>query len=218
MSDAFALLFDHPEGEDWYWSAPAERIAAALPHTDPRTLTVIESALDGLPDLMSRYSAWQIATGFEFLFNNVLSLYPFMFEDERFEEADRIRTAEKLFRLFDIFFRETAHWSGGPAHLQSVPSADPVQAYVNIVCYMFWDSCPLPDFKVPALRAACIGVMERCLGIPNNAVIESALHGLGHLAPEDARATALATDFAGCGLGPPELIAYARAASAGYVQ
>ena len=216
MPDRFDVLFNHPEGEDWYWGESADAVAAALPGDDPHTLGTIEAALDQLPDLMKRYSAWQIATGFEFLFNNVLSSCPFLFADERIAETDRVRTAGKIFRLFDIFFRDAATWTG-PAHLDRNAATDP-QGYVNIICYMFWDTCPLTGLGKPALTAACIEVMERCLLVPNNAVIESALHGLGHLAPGNARAAGLAAGFADRGIGQVELIAYARAASAGLVQ
>lgn len=216
MSGRFDLLFNHPEGEDWYWSEAADAVETALPGDDPHTLDTIEAALDQLPDLMTRYSAWQIATGFEFLFNNALSSYAFLFADARIAEADRVRTAGKIFRLFDLLFRNAATWTG-PAHRDRNTAAGP-QGYINTVCYMFWDNCPLTDMGIPAIRAACIDVMERCLLIPNNAVIESALHGLGHLAPENARATELTAGFASRGIGHPELTAYARAASAGRVQ
>ena len=217
LTAAFGLIFDHPEGTDWYWGDAADRIEEKLPYTDPDSFNVIEAALDQLPDLAGRYSAWQIATGFEYLFNNVLSSYPFLFQDERIEEARRVSTVGKLFSLFDTVFRHAAAWTHGPAHQQRDLTAGP-QGYVNIVCYMFWDNCPLADLGIPAIRSACIDVMERCLGIPNNAVIESALHGLGHLAPSDKRAAGLAAGFADRGIGHPALITYARAASAGYVQ
>lgn len=218
MPDPLRLIFDHPEGEHWYWDATAREIEAAIPHDDPHTFEVIISALDNIPVLMKQYSGWQIATGFEFLFNNALSLYPFLFADERIAESDRVLTAGKLFGLFNILFRTTATWTTGPAHLQKVSPADPVQGYINMVCYMFWDNCPLTELGIPAIRAACIDVMERCLAVPNNAVIEGALHGLGHLSPSDRRASEIAASYANRRAGPAELLIYARAASAGHVQ
>ena len=217
QSSAFDLIFDHAEGEDWYWGDAANRIEQALPSNKPESFDVIEAALAQVPALTDRYSAWQVATGFEFLFNNVLSSYPFLFQEERIEEGRRIRAAENLYGLFKDFFSTATTWTG-PAHLQTTASPDREQGYINIVCYMFWDNCPLADFGIPALRAACIDVMARCISIPSNAVIESALHGLGHLAPDDARAASLAAGFADRGIGHPKLIAYARAASAGRVQ
>jgi hypothetical protein len=212
------VLFDHTEGEDWYWGEAAKKIEETIPHNDPRSFDVITSSLDQLPELMRRHSAWQIATSFEFLFNNVLSSYPFLFADERIAEPYRVRTVRKLFKLFDLFFRNAVTCNDGPVHLQREFVGDPVQGYVNTVCYMFWDNCPLTDLGLPSIRDACRDVMEQCLTIPNHAIIESALHGLGHLAPGDTRAAEIALSYSRRGTGPQELLAYAKAASEGHVQ
>ena len=210
------LIFNHTEASDWYWGDAAIEIEKRLPPDDPASFDAIEAALQSLPELAARYSAWQVATGFEYLFNNVLSSYVFLFEDPRIDETRRVHAAGNLLALFDPFFRHAATWTG-PAHQQRTTDGGP-QARLNIVCYMFWDTCPLPGFGIPAITSACIDVMERCLSMPNNAVIESALHGLGHLAPGNRRAAELAASFAARGRGHPNLIAYARAASAGHVQ
>ncbi|KJS26894.1 MAG: hypothetical protein VR75_05535 [Hyphomonadaceae bacterium BRH_c29] len=216
LSEALDLIFDHVESTDWYWGDAADEIELALRPNEPQSFKVIETALNQLPSLMARYSAWQIATGFEFLFNNVLSSYPLLFQDERIEETRRVLAAENLFDLFNVFFRDATTWTA-PVHLQRTAASDRDQGYINTVCYMFWDNCPLVDFGIPSLRTACIKVMERCLSVPSNAVIESALHGLGHLAPKDPRAVDLSSGFAARGIGHPALIAYAKAASAGRV-
>lgn len=219
MSARLDPIFSHPEGIEWYWDDDTDRIGCELPSGDAQSFDVIEAALVHLPALMARYSPWQIATGFEFIFNPVLSSYANLFADDRIVEPRRTEAAANLFGLFGLLFREAAAWTFGPEHLlrESPAGTDPVQRDINRICYMFWDTSRLLHLGLPGVRRACLDVMERCLTVPNYAVQESALHGLGHLARDDARAAALAAGFAARGMGPPELIRYAQAAAVGHV-
>lgn len=219
LAAKFALIFSHPEGIEWYWDEAADEAMRLLPADDPHTFDVIEAMLDHLPALTTRYSPWQVSTGFHFIFSFIATPYTDLFRDERIDESRRSAAAAKLFDLFDRVFRDTASWTHGPAHLlrERPAGADPVQADISTICYMFWDTCRLPHLGVPGVRSACLDVMERCLAVPNHAVQESALHGLGHLAPDNARASALAAGYAARRTAPPELIEYAKAASASHV-
>lgn len=219
LAASISLILAHPEGNCWYWDAAADEAQSALPEGAPQSFDTIEAILAHIPALAERYSAWQVATGCEFIFNNTLSSYAFLFGDERIEESRRVRTIANIFDLFNFVFRDAANWSNGPAHLaRGAPAeADPIQEETNRICFMFWDSCPLLGLGVPNIRTACIDVMEHCLTIPNYAVQESALHGLGHLAHADRRAARLAADFAKTGMAPLELIRYAQAAATGNI-
>jgi hypothetical protein len=88
-------------------------------------------------------------------------------------------------------------------------------------CYMFWDASPLdywPDSTIgPMVYPVVAEVMETALHSPNCAVIESGLHGLGHMVYKYAGATQIIDQFISQRQSTvrPELMAYARAARTG---
>lgn len=56
---------------------------------------------------------------------------------------------------------------------------------LNYMAYMLWDVTPIPKLnrQVPDAIGACVEVMEFALHSSNDACIEGAVHGLGHLRP-----------------------------------
>jgi hypothetical protein len=93
---------------------------------------------------------------------------------------------------------------------------------LEFVTYMLWDVTPFDVMAVqtqPRLEAL-IEVFTATLRLSNDACIESALHGLGHLGgPGRGKAQTVIDDW--LNEGPqvrPELIAYARAARGGCIQ
>jgi len=54
---------------------------------------------------------------------------------------------------------------------------------LNYMAYMLWDVTPIPyvNRQVPDALAACVEVLEFALHSSNDACIEGAVHGLGHL-------------------------------------
>jgi hypothetical protein len=53
---------------------------------------------------------------------------------------------------------------------------------LNVTAYMLWDDTPIGSWArdLPAANAAVMEVLEFALRSPNDACVESALHGLGH--------------------------------------
>src|SRR6185295_87095 len=95
---------------------------------------------------------------------------------------------------------------------------------LNHICYMWWDvfiiSGNSEDDGMRPLNEACLAVMEQCLALSNVAVLEGALHGLGHFVngyPEQCR-EAIDRFVAERGSElPPQLHRYGMAARTGAI-
>jgi hypothetical protein len=94
---------------------------------------------------------------------------------------------------------------------------------INTTCYMFWDVTPISVWntgdEAQAYYFAIADVMRRCLRSSNPAVIESALHGLGHLTEIQPKiSTPIIDNFLKNNNHQEEkLIHYAKSARAGMV-
>jgi hypothetical protein len=108
----------------------------------------------------------------------------------------------------------------GLRHLNEPAVSKPLATF----CYMVWEASPLdywPDPLVgPLVYPVVAEVMASALDSSNSAVIESGLHGLGHLVYKYPAATQIIDQFISQrqSMLRPELIAYARAARTGGIQ
>jgi len=130
------------------------------------------------------------------------------------QRVHAIRSIATLFREL-LALRCTPHLS----HIDEAGACE-----VNVTCYMWWDIAPFSRRSDGLVLSACLDAMEASLAVPQVAVQESALHGLGHLAHDEGanrlerRRIAIIEGFLAGGNGlRPELEAYARAALSGCV-
>lgn len=95
------------------------------------------------------------------------------------------------------------------------------EAPLAMICYMLWDVCALGYWQAGEadgpVAEAVTGVWERALGSWNDAVVESALHGLGHANHCARRSELIAGYLHRHPDARPELRTYAEAAAAGCV-
>lgn len=207
-------VFDHPISDaKWYFDLDAEYWQGP-----PATIVAYLTRLfeDPTPHV-APYSDTQLGQGFWYLASNGASDYMFVLLDQRVELEARVRCSRAIGDLFAKLFalRCSPHLS----HLDE-PRANPL----NVSCYMWWDLIPFlgqPDD--PARRDiddACLGVMERTLGLDSIACRESALHGLGHWHGGYPRRVEGAVDafLAAHTALRPELVRYALSARSGCVQ
>ncbi|MEZ5775188.1 MAG: hypothetical protein R3D33_10935 [Hyphomicrobiaceae bacterium] len=189
---------------DWRFGVPADEEAELL------AATLLRSGVDLAP-----FSDGQVAIGLNAL------LFPnygdtagrIMAVDVPIER--RIAAVAAIGRLYADCLAQRAppvlgHLSEGAGHP------------LSFVTYMLWDVSPIDWWaaKDDRLFAAYLGVLEMGLASPNDAVVESALHGLGHLPGERRPAgTRLIDDWlAGAGSARLELRAYAERARSGCIQ
>jgi hypothetical protein len=118
-----------------------------------------------------------------YIASNGLSDYMFALLDASVPLDARLRCLRALSVVYrDLFApRCSPHLS----HLDEPGVGD-----LNLVCYMWWDICPigapLHDPDHDAVNRVALDVMIDALALDSIACQESALHGLGHWHPEDA--------------------------------
>lgn len=166
-------IFDRPVAEPpWYeigddgdWEPPKNQSAEFLIRTfeSPRELATFSDA--------------QISQGLRYLVSNSVSDYMYALIDQ--DSSIQLRGIRSIYQLFARIFANKCS-----PHLCSIneKGANPL----NAVCYMWWDAFPWHgdpnDESRATLDNEILSVMEKTLGLPNDACRESALHGLGHWA------------------------------------
>ena len=206
-------VFDHPAtGPEWhwepdapYWPGPPAAIVAHLTRLFENPLPPLEGFTDA-----------ELNKGFWYIASNGLSDYMFALSDASVPLDARLRCLRALSVVYrDLFApRCSPHLS----HLDEPGVGD-----LNLVCYMWWDICPIggpphdPDHD--AVNRAALDVMTDALALDSIACQESALHGLGHWHPENAREIETIVDrfIAAHPSMRPELLSYARSARGGCV-
>lgn len=132
-----------------------------------------------------------------------------------------VEARERLIGSITTFFRDFFGPRCSPAlgHLNQ-KSKSPL----NSICYMWWEVIPFSaapgDPHAARLNDKALGVLEAVLQLPNLACKESALHGLGHLAPyRDGKVEPIIDRFlANVANLSPELERYAHAARRDCIQ
>jgi len=201
------FLFDHPDPAgrpEWYWDIDLEDFDAS---PEDQVRLVGQTFEHAGRDLL-KYSEIQIKNGFNYILNNAISNTVFLLTQKGVPEDLRIDAVLKMKNLYRDCFAKRCE----PvlSHLDE-PDAGPL----NSICYMLWDISPLCQWKDVVLE-----VMEDALYIPNDACIESALHGLGHRNYQDKKRPPEIIDrfLAKTKNVRPELKQYALSAKAGRIQ
>jgi hypothetical protein len=211
-------IFNRPTTEpEWYWSN--DYWEEGIFDQSPLSAFVFLETLFLNPKTdLSNYSDEQIGLGLNYIFNNVCSdlAHDFKVADVPLER--KIKAIHALFNLYQDVLN---------TRCQAILSAFSQEklSKIQYVCYMFWDFCSWSVFAAedknsPFYYEAIANVMKRCLGLSNPACIESALHGLGHLAssqPEIA-VPIIDTFLKNTKKHPKTLIEYAKMARTGVIQ
>jgi hypothetical protein len=205
-------VFDHPEGDEaWFWNIDAPDFDAS-PATLARLAAMVfrRSGSD-----LCGFSDRQVNDGLMYLLDSACSDIVFVIRDGDFPldlKLDLIRSMRRLYA--DCFAKRCPEVL---CHLSE--RSDSALSYI---CYMLWDVTPFfywPGAGQDEVHAEIVKLLDEVLYLDNQACVESALHGLGHVhshaseAVEDAIDRFLATraDV------PPKLQAYAKAARTGGV-
>jgi hypothetical protein len=213
FEDWIKLIFDHPvdSNREWYWEIDAN----VAPVDAPTFIKYTAQLFLASGELLKTYSDAQVNQGLNVLISNGVSDNIFALQNKSIPLEQRTAFLNAIFDLNEQCFqaRCTPHLS----HLDRTETPPHVSC-LNMICYMWWDVFVTPG---GALNDACISVMEKCLRLTNPAVLEGALHGLGHWSldyPERCEAIideflkSRANDFS------RELRAYASAARTGCIQ
>jgi hypothetical protein len=166
------LIFDHPADATAPWPFQLDANVEPVP---PATFVQYGARLfRESPAWLSRYSDAQVVQGLNVMTNNSFSSNVFALQNNSIPINHRRAFIDAIFDLNRDYFepRCTPHLS----HLDrqfTPPEVSPL----NMICYMWWDTFVAPGGE---LNDACLAVMENSLQLSNPAVLEGALHGLGH--------------------------------------
>jgi hypothetical protein len=209
-----AYVFDKPVAERaWYWDEEILELS-------PRSFIEYGTRLfKNAGKVLAAYDDGQINQGLNLLLSNNISNQIFALHDQSIPVEQRVAFIEAILDLArDVFeVRCTLHLS----HLDRHSTPDHVSP-LNMICYMLWDIFIVygnRDKAMEPLNRASLKVIERALKLKNWAVIEGALHGLGHFEqyyPEETRRIA-DTYLSTANEWPRELVAYAMAARDGCI-
>ena len=184
---------------------------ADRPEFDAQDENIVELVTETLARCgadLAPYTDAQVAQGLDHLFHPACGDVVFSLMARSVPEAKRLRALSAV----KILYRDCLAPRCAPVlgHTNQ-PGGGPL----NTLCYMLWDTSPL----IGADPATVIDVLAFALTSPNPAVVESGLHGLGHLhadCPKPVEA-AIATYERQASARHPQLRAYARQAAHGQV-
>ena len=167
-------LFGLPPESDPVTHEYSEEFYAVTPYA---AFDYIDRALNDI-DVHSSFSKDQLGKGINFIYSSSCSDLPFPYTSECDEER-RIAGIDNLVNLYRNYF--DGHCMGAVRDIGNDRSDGPM----GYVCYMFWDVFALhPGNGTPAMISAAIDVMRAALGSHNDNSLASAVHGLGHWAPD----------------------------------
>jgi len=206
-------VFDHPVSEPaWYFveSNPKPKIPVVV-----STRFITQLLLNCGEDLKP-YSNTQVDRGLNYLFNGSCSELAWEIRRGGFSMLDKVDLLRALSTLYADCF---------------APRCAPVLSHLdeskgnrlNQICYMLWDVTPLLHWGSPRKRKlaydALFEVFEGALRSTNDACVESALHGLGHLHLDlPKRSADTIKKFLKEAKGRrPEILTYAKNAMSGMV-
>ena len=199
------FVFDRPVTKpQWFFQADDDPFDAT---TDQLVSLIGETLRRSGTDLLP-FSDAQVDNGLNYIFFNAGSdvIYSICQKGVALEKRiDAVLSMKILYR--DCYAKRCAPVL---SHLD-----EPGSNALNHTCYMLWDASPLRSWK-----SVVLDVMQAALYLPNDACIESALHGLGHRAYKDRPAVSEIIDtFIRKTPGlRPELRAYALCAREGNLQ
>ena len=154
-----------------------ENLAVELHENPHLVLNVLHTAFTNFEDNLSGYSVYQLSNGLDYIFNPSFSDYGFVFQNQDSDKYKRLETLQCLSKLMLHIFEDSAEPVLG--HLNQHPN-NPRNDSHNGICYMFWDTAAIPYNCDQDIIETCLAVMGKCAQSRNIAVVEGALHGLGH--------------------------------------
>ena len=171
---------------------------------------------DNYSEDIAPYSDWQIAMGLNYIFNSSLSDLAFKLMDDSVPLEKRLEAIRSMKILYTDCFANRCPPALG--HYSEV------KGQLGKFCYMIWDVSPLTHCtnkqEKTEYYAVLFEVLEAGLNATNISCIESALHGLGEIAPYYKPAVDVIEKAMPWirRKGGPRLAAYAEAAKVGAIQ
>jgi len=208
-------IFAHPVTEPaWYWNSNETWLYNIPPAV---TVAYLAQLFENSRKVLQPFCEAQLNQGLWYLISNSCSDQIFALFDESVPWSDRQRCIHSIYTFFEQCFAKRC--SPYLSHTDE-SNTNPL----NSVCYMWWDILPWhghpeqPNHR--EMDAEFINVMQRILALDSDAVVESALHGLGHwYVSYPVKVEAIIDEF--LARRPnlrPELREYALHARIGYVQ
>ena len=178
-----SIIFDNNGGygSDQYFEDDIDllrdKIEFELEKKPALLIDILHTAFTNFETYLSKYTVFQLSNAIDYIFNPGLSNYGFVFKDDTADKRKRIEALHSLSDLMLYIYEDTAEPILG--HLSQSPQ-DKRKENLNGVCYMFWDTATIPYNCDEDIRNTCLAVMGKCARSHNIAVVEGALHGLGH--------------------------------------
>lgn len=177
------------------------------------TYTMLSSGTE-----LARFSDRQLGNGLRMLVEDHFCDVPFRVRDGDVDEHQKVRAISSIQILYsDCLARRVK-----PNLARSSERGD--CDALDHICFMLWDVSPFGDWlayeRRPELAQAVLDVLEVALTLDNEAVVMSALHGLGHAVQSQVvPSSRIVGDFIASRQGHfrKPLIDYARAAQTGSV-
>lgn len=169
-----------------------------------------------LPEIIERYTDWQLAMGLDYVYNPACSNCAFSIRNSATALSKRLAAIESIKNLYRDCFESRCKPALG--HLSEHGNE------FNGLCYMLWDITPLgrcdeDDPHRTAVFNAVTDVLDYALGMKNIACLESALHGLGHTVYYFPKAAEIIQAFIDKSSNlDPRILRYAEAAKTGCIQ
>lgn len=168
-----------------------------------------------LPELLSRYTDWQIAMGIDYIYNPSCSNMAFTIRDGDLQLETRLETIRSIKNLYRDCFETRC--------LPILGYLSEQGNELNGLCYMLWDITPIKTCKNHKDGAAILDtvaeVLSYALTMKNIACLESALHGLGHIVYNFPKASDIIQSFISKSANiDPRILRYAEAAKTGCIQ
>ncbi|MBL4784352.1 MAG: hypothetical protein JKY49_02885 [Cohaesibacteraceae bacterium] len=177
------LIFDNDgsRGTDQYFKRDIEaepnKLELELLQNPELVLDVLHATFTNIERHLSKYTGFQLSNALNCIFDTGLSDYGFVLRDKDTDQEKRFETLHALSDLILYIFEDTAEPVLG--HLNQKPE-NKLKHHLNGVCYMFWDIACIPHGCDRECIDICLEVMGKCARSSNIAVVEGALHGLGH--------------------------------------
>lgn len=164
-------VFDHPvTSPEWYWELDSED-GDVNGELEVEYLTKL---FEQPAFLAKRFEDKQLNQGLWYLLG-CCTQRMYAIRNEEIGLAKRLRLVRSLSSLYELLFSE--YCSSTLSQIDEQPSNA-----LNSVCYMMWDmdgGLGYLDEPLDEIDLALLSVLREALQSQNDAVVESALHGLG---------------------------------------
>ena len=179
------IIFDNDENRgtnqfydnDYNNSPIAIKRDAELEENSKLALEVLHTSFVNIDKYLSKYSVYQLANGLEYIFNPSFGNIGFLFEERGLNQQKQVETLDALGDLMLYIFEDKAERLG---FLEQMPNKDEKDKSLNYTCFMFWETACIPHICDREGIDACLRTMAKCAKSNNLALVEGALHGLGH--------------------------------------